>query len=390
MRAFPYTVLQVVPRLDSGGAERSTLEVAAAIARAGGKALVATRGGRLAGEIEKAGGEIIEAPVDAKNPMSIWLNSFRLKKIVLARKVDLVHARSRAPGWSAFGAARAAGVPFVTTFHGRVAERGGFKRWYGSSMARGDRVIANSLFTAQAVRRTYGLSDERMRVIPRGADLDYFDPTALTEARIRRLAAAWRLPETRGGLKLLLPARLSPWKGHRLAIEALAILKSRQGSFVNEGLTLAFCGGAGDRSHISDALRASVDEYGVGDMVHWVGETSDMPAAYGWSDIVLAPSLTPEPFGRTIVEAGAMGKPVIAAGHGGALETVVDGETGAFFAPGNAGALADAIDALARAGVDGRMAMGQAAQARVRNLYSAGAMTDATLRVYRHLLEGEG
>ena len=387
---FEHTILQVVPSLNGGGAERTTLEIAGAIAVGGGRALVATSGGRLASEIVKAGGEIIEMPVHSKNPLKIWLNAKELVHIIKSRGVELVHARSRAPAWSALMAARRAQVPFVTTYHGAHGAAGPLKRWYNSSLVRSDLVIANSHFTADAIRSTYQLETRKLRVIPRGVDLELFDPATVASTRIAQLAEAWGAAVLRDNFRVLLPGRLTRWKGHDVAVEAAALLKSRSGTGHDPDLTLVFCGGAQDNSDYERVLRAKIDERGVREMVHLVGDCADMPAAYCWSDIVISPSTRPEAFGRAAVEAGAMGKPVIASAHGGARETVIDGESGVLVPPGDAPALADAIDRLRRLSSDERAMMGDNARARAASLYSATAMCDATLRVYEDLLSGRG
>nr|AMK59390.1 glycosyltransferase [uncultured bacterium UPO57] len=383
---FDKTVLQVIPALDAGGAERATLEIAEAVVEAGGRALVATRGGRLAGEIERAGGEIFLMPVHSKNPLAIAANRGRLVKLIREEKVDIVHARSRAPAWSALWAARAAGVPFVATYHGAYAAKTPLKRLYNSAMARGDVVIANSEYTAAAIRKQFALDEARLRVIPRGVDLRIFDPDKVAGERIDALSRLWGVKPGAGALRLLLPARLTAWKGQDVAIEAVAGLASTMGGTGQaQDLQLVLPGDAQGRDDYRAALQRAIEMRGVRDMIHLVGHCADMPAAYAWADAVLAPSTRPEAFGRVAVEAGAMGRPVIAAAHGGAQETVIDGETGYLVAPGNAKALAGAIAALAGMGPEGRKAMGARARERVRRLYSLEAMRRATLEAYRSL-----
>jgi len=388
MTRLNHTILQVVPRLDSGGAERTTLEIAGAIVRAGGRALVVSSGGRLAGEIIKAGGEIIDMPVHSKNPATIWRNAGKLTQLIRERGVDLVHARSRAPAWSALIAARRTGVKLVTTYHGAHKTTGALKRWYNSSLTRSDRVIANSHFTAEAIAAAYKIAPDRLSIIPRGVDIDVFDPARVEKERINQLAADWGLVGENSGFCVLLPGRLTDWKGHSVAIEAVARHKSRTGTGNDPGLTLVFCGGAQGKSEYEEFLRAKIVECGVGEMVHLVGDCADMPAAYSWADIIIAPSTRPEAFGRVAVEAGAMGKPVVASAHGGALETIIDGESGILVRPGDAEDLSDAIGRLQHMSGEERAIMGENGRARAASLYSATSMCDATLRVYDDLLAG--
>ncbi len=385
---FSHTILQVVPRLGAGGAERTTLEMAGAIVEAGGRALIATAGGRLTSDIERVGGEILPMPVDRKDPWSIWRNAGRLAALVEAKQVDLIHARSRAPAWSCVIAARRTSKPLVTTFHGAHAANGPMKKWYNSSLTRGQAVIANSRFTGDRIASDYEIEPSRLKIIPRGADLRIFDLGGINAERINHTRAAWGLGDAAGAVIFLLPARLTPWKGQSLAIDAAATLKPQVNAGKAPPLRLVLCGGAQGDHSFEAALRAQIDQRGVRDMVQLVGESADMPAAYAAADAVAAPSLRPEPFGRTAVEAGAMGKPVIAAAHGGFCETIVDGETGLLFAPGDRDALAGAMLDLA-SDEDLRHRLGEAGRARVRAVYSAAAMCDATLRVYRELLGRE-
>lgn len=386
---FSATVLQVIPALEAGGAERTTVEIAKAVIAAGGQALVATRGGRLAADIEAAGGKVFPMPVHAKNPIVLRENRNRLLKLIREQKVDIVHARSRAPAWSALWASRAAGVAFVTTYHGAYRGGSGLKRLYNSSMIRGDRVIANSGFTAAAIRAQHEIPARRLVVIPRGADLDAFDPESVGEKRMEALSARWGVNHAPGALRLLLPARLTAWKGHMTAIDAAARLQhGAVGAGQRVHLQLIFVGDAQGGDSYPDALRREIETRGVRDMVHLVGHCADMPAAYRWADVVLAPSTRPEAFGRVAVEAGAMRKPVIATDHGGARETVLDGETGFLVPPGDAVALSEAIADFAAMTPDARRDMGLRAQARIETRFSAAAMCAATLDVYKDLLRG--
>lgn len=380
----------MIPALDSGGAERTTLEMAKAIVAAGGRALVATAGGRLSGEVERAGGRVVSMPVDAKNPVTIFANKHRLARLIRAERVDIVHARSRAPAWSALLAARKTGAAFATTWHGAYDARSPFKRFYNSAMARADLVIANSEFTADAIKKHHSI-DDRLVVIPRGADVEAFNPEAVSVDRLRALKEKWGLSNP-NALILLLPGRLTDWKGHRLAVEAMASLVSLSGGLAQTGANadfqLIFAGDSQGRDRFAAALLRRVDELGLSQMIRWVGHCDDMPAAYALADIVLCPSTRPEAFGRVAAEAGAMAKPVIAADHGGARETVVAGDTGFLAEPGSAAALADQIASLIALGADGRRAMGARARARIVSKYSIAAMTAATIAAYRTLLEG--
>ncbi len=384
-RILPHTILQIVPELNSGGAERSTLEIVEAIARAGGRALVASAGGRLETAIRAFGGEVIKLPVHSKNPATVLANASRLVRLVRAEKVALLHVRSRAPAWSALLAARRTRRPLVSTYHGAYEAKGPLKRLYNSAMVRADRVIANSTFTAKVMRTQYRLDAARLRVIPRGADLAVFNPAKAAGDRLARLSD-WDSPG--GALKLLLPARLTFWKGQDVAVAALGLLKRRRLAATGEAplLRLILAGDVQGAGEFAGRLRRGILDRGVEDMVGLVGHCADMPAAYAWADAVLSPATLPEAFGRVAVEAGAMRKPVVASDIGGQRETVVDGVTGFLTPPGDVEALADAIEALDRMGPAGRASMGARAREHIERNYSAERMRAATLAVYSELL----
>lgn len=383
--AFDKTVLQVIPAMDAGGAERTTLEIARAVIAAGGRAIVATSGGRLVEELRRVGAVVTLLPVHSKNPLTIAANAGHLAKLIRAEGADLIHARSRAPAWSALMAARATGAPFVTTWHG--AYRGGtpWKRLYNSAMARGDLVIANSDFTASSIRAAQD-PGARLVVIHRGADTDEFNPEQVSAGRRMAMLEKWGLGSGKGAV-LLLPARLTDWKGHGVAIEALRRLQPPGETGAEVDLRLVFAGDAQGRDGYAETLARGVRETGQDRMIRMVGHCDDMPAAYAAADFVLSPSTRPEAFGRVAAEAGAMARVVIAADHGGARETIVDGETGFLIAPGSADALAAAISRAVALGPEGRAAMGAKARARIARHFSTAAMTAATLGAYRSLLD---
>jgi len=380
------SVLQVTPALDAGGVERTTIEVAEAIVRAGGRALVASRGGRLAGELAAVGGELSLLPMDAKNPLRIWLNAGALARLASRNDVQLIHARSRAPAWSAYWAARRLRLPFVTTYHGIYNARTRLKRAYNSIMARGDVVIANSEYTRAHVLAEHGIAPERVVVIPRGVDVARFDPANVDPSSVARLRAAWRLDERPGGAVVILPARLTAWKGQRLLIEAAAQIEAR-----HPGLARYVLAGdaQGRDAYVSD-LERLIAERGLKDRFVIAGHVAEMPAAFALSDVAVFPSLEPEAFGRGAIEAQAMGLPVVAAAHGGLTETVVEGETGLLTPPNDAGALAAALERLLLLSPEARRAMGGVGQARVRALFTSQALQRATLKVYDRLLRGPG
>lgn len=369
------TVLQVLPSLSEGGVERGTIEIVEALAAAGARPLVASAGGRLVPAVARAGGHHVTLPLMTKDPLDILLNARRLRRLIRAEAVDLVHARSRAPAWSALLAARRTGRPFVTTWHGVYRENLPGKRLYNSVMARGARVIAISDFVAARVARDYGVGPDRLRIIHRGADTRAFDPSRIGGERIDRLVRAWRLPDD--APVVLLAGRIVPWKGQRLAVEALARLADRRAVLVLVG--------SGKPREIA-ALCALAERLGVAERLRFAGHCADMPAAYAIATVVIAPSLAPEPFGRVVVEAQALGRLVVVSDHGGAAETVAHGVTGWRVPPGDAASLAAAVDAGLALPPEALALFGENARASVLERFSAARMGALTLAVYREVL----
>jgi len=374
-------ILQIVPSLDTGGAERTTIDIARALTQAGWSALVATRGGRLAPELADAGGELIRMRAESKSPRLIWENAGVLARLIRKRNISLIHARSRAPAWSALLAARRCDIPFVTTYHGIYQAKGPFKRWYNSVMAKGDVVIANSEWTAEHVRRTY--APKRLVTIARGIDLKYFDPAKVDAYRVTALRARWHV---RGDERLvLLPGRLSRWKGQLVLLGAIGLLQKT--GRLPAGVRVVIAGDAQTRDTYREDLKEAVARYELQGIAGIEDHIDDMAAAYCAADIVVSASTDPEAFGRVPPEAAAMGKPVIATDHGGARETVLNGESGVLVPPGDVTALLEALaDMLARP--QGELAaMGAKGRAHIVQNFSLQRMCERTLDVYSSLLK---
>ena len=377
-----FTLLQVIPELETGGVERTTVDIARAVTAAGGRALVASWGGRMEGALAAAGGELIRLPVNSKNPLAIYANALALEALIRRERVSLVHVRSRAPAFSAFRAARRAGVPAVATYAGIYAAKGRLKRWYNRVMTRGDLVIANSGFTRDHLVAEHGVDPAKVVTIPRGVDLGDFDPAAVSPERVAAVRDQWGLAPGETRPVLLLAGRLTRWKGQGLIIEAMRRLKARG----VDGVVAVLAGDDQGRGAYRAELAAQIAKAGLADQVRLVGHVADMPAAYLACALACSPSLQPEAFGRTGVEPQAMGRPILAAAHGATEETVVPGETGWLVPPGDADAWADAIEDALSAGPHAWARMGQEGMARARSLYSVDAMAAATLAVYAELL----
>ncbi len=383
------TILQIIPELEAGGAERTAVDIAAALSRAGARALVATEGGRLVGELQAKGGIWAPFPAGTKNPLAMLLNVRRLAKLCLDEGVALLHARSRAPAWVAHGAARALNLPFVTTYHGSYAGRSSVKILYNSVMARGDAVIANSHYTAGLVRSLYPMARERVRVIHRGTDFGRYSPSAVEHDRVETLRKAWGVaPHER---IVLLAARLTGWKGQRVLIDAAAKLKAAGLADV----VFVLAGDPQGRDGYVRDLDKAIETKGLKDIVRRVGHCTDMPAAFLAASVVTVSSTEPEAFGRAAVEAQAMGAPVVVSDLGAVPETVLtppevapQERTGWRVPPGDAGALAEALSTALTMGASAREAMATRARLHVERHFSLERMVEDTLDVYISLLEG--
>lgn len=371
-------VLQVLPALVTGGVERGTVDMAVALAEAGWTAIVASEGGPMVRELTRAGATHITLPLASKNPLTIRSNALKLADLIATHQVDIVHARSRAPAWSAWIAAQATGAHYVTTFHGTYNLGWfGLKQKYNAVMTRGERVIAISDFIAEHARRVYGLEADRVRVVHRGIDMARFDPARVSPERIIQLAQKWRLPD--GYQVIMLPGRLTRWKGQAVLIEALALLGRHD-------VRCLLVGSDQGRTGYREELVELVKRRDLTDVVHLVDECSDMPAAYMLTDVVVSASTDPEAFGRIAVEGQAMGRPVIATAHGATDETVLPGRTGWLTAPGDAAALAQALDRFLALSAEERDLMARDAMDFVRSRFSKESMCASTLDVYREVL----
>lgn len=378
-----FCLLQVVPELETGGAEQTTIDVAQAVVNAGGKALVATRGGRMAARLQSDGGRLAQMPVQSKNPLVMLGNAARLVDLIRSEKVSLVHARSRAPAFSALWAAKATDTPFVATYHGVYKAKTSFKRWYNAIMTRGDLVIANSDYTRDHVLAEHGIDPEKIVTIPRGVDLQRFNPNWVPQSRVDALLSAWGVPANDRRTRILLAGRLTRIKGHLTIVAAAARLKAEG----RADFLIIFAGDDQGRVEYRQELEQAVAAAGLDDQIKLVGHCDDIPAACLACDLAILPTTVPESFGRAAVEPQVMGRPVIASAHGGTTETIVEGKTGWLVPPDAPEAWARAIARAIDAGPGALAAMGAVAANRARQLYSAEAMCAATLAAYERVLD---
>ena len=370
-----FTLLQVTPALDAGGVETLTLEIAGAVASAGARSLVVSHGGVLEAPLARGGGELIRMPVQARDPLSLAANAVRLEGVIRRKGVSLVHVRSRAPAFSAVWAARRTGVPLVGSYHGIYSARSPMKRWYNSIMTRGDAVIVNSAYTRQHVLAQHRPPAGKVELIPEGVDTTMFDPAAVSRERVQRIRQAWGAQD--GAAVILVAARLTGWKGHRLIISALASSAAR------ENAQLIFVGGDRESPY---AVELAEQAARSGVRVIFAGPSDDMAATFLAADLVAAPSTEPESFGRAVVEAGAMAKVVVASDLGGPAETIVHGVTGFLAPPGDRQAWTAALDMALALTPTARAAIGAAARDRITAFFSTERMCEATFALYRRLI----
>lgn len=373
------TILQIVPEMVSGGVERGTVEIARAIQAQGWGNLAVSAGGPMLSQLAHAGARHITLPVSRKHPWVMYGNIAKLEAIIREHHVSLVHARSRVPAWAGYFAAKRTGVPFITTFHGVYGTKGLFKKQYNSVMTRGAKVIAVSRYIRDHILREYpACPAQRIEVIHRGADLNSFHPELVTPGILAELSDRWRISDRHAPI-ILMPGRLTRWKGHHVLLEALSRLSSLE-------FLVLIVGDANNHPAYRAELEQLVARYRLEGKVQFVGHTPHMTEAYALSDLVVCPSIEPEAFGRVPVEAQAMGKPIIATNHGGACETVVDGVTGFLVEPNHAPSLAERIGFLLKSGAAQRESMGQAGLLHVHEHFSIETMQRKTIAVYESLL----
>jgi len=373
------TILQVLPALKSGGVENTTLEIARAIVDAGGISLVASAPGPLVEKLEASGATHIPLPLESRNPFTIYRNIKRLVHVIRTHHVNLVHARSRAPGWSAYGASLETHTPFMTTYHAPYGGTSLFKRLYNSVMARGQRVIAISQFIGEHIISRYEGSHwfdaHRIRLVHEGIDLERFHKAS--KARMDALRKEWNIDEN--CRVIILPGRLTRWKGQPVMIKALASLKS-------PNVVCVIVGSDQGRTAYRQELMDLAKQLNVTDKLRLVDHCADMPAAFGLATLMVSASTDPEGFGLVMAEAQAMGLPVVATRHGAALEVVLDGESGWFVTPGDALELASTLDHALSLPQQTLSAMGDAGRAHVEATFSKDLMYQKTLGIYAELL----
>jgi glycosyltransferase involved in cell wall biosynthesis len=353
-------VLQVVPKLGYGGAETGCFDIAHYLPENNCESFIVTSGGELLKFIDKKKVKIIKLPVHSKNPLLILINSIALVAIILLNNISIVHARSRAPAWSCWLATKITGRKFVTTFHGTYNFNNSFKKFYNSVMVRSNLIIAGSNFIFSHIKKNYleYLNDKKkLLVIFRGINVDYFDPTTKLDSDEKKLLKKWEIEKDKK--IILLPGRLTEWKGQEIFIEAINLVNIELGY---EAFYAVILGSDQGRDLYKKKLIRLSEQYRMINQVRFIDHCKDMALAYKVSDIVVSASIEPEAFGRVAVEAQSMEKPIIASNIGGSNETVVDEKTGFLFESNNAKSLSQKIlktlsmneTSLKSIGVEGR------------------------------------
>ena len=373
-------IVQILPALNRGGVERGTVEVADAIVKNGWKSIVISNGGLLTSQLKRVGATVYEVPVHRKNPFSWGSARRQVKRILQQEGADIVHVRSRAPAWIALPAANSLGIATVSTVHSKFAPANIFKKIYNGKMLKADRVIAISHFVENEIFTHYGKSGvaEKLSVIHRGVDLGMFDPKAVNQRRIIAEVDRLGLPDDKS--IIMLPARATSWKGHEILIQALAQLSDKDAILMLLGIE------DGPPAY-AEKLRTMAVWYGLGGRVRIGAGSRDMPAALMLADVVAMPSIKPEPFGRVAIEALAMGRPVVAFRHGGAVESIDEGRTGWLADPLSVNSLAEALQTALSLTPRKRRALAKDARQQMTDQFSKDMMCKRTLAVYKSLLK---
>ena len=373
-------IVQILPALNRGGVERGTVEIAKAIIDRGYKAVVISNGGLFETQLVRLGVTVHRLPVNSKNPFKWLFIRAQLATILRAEGADIVHVRSRAPAWIALPVAKRLSIPTVATIHSKFVPHNALKHLYNRKMLKADSVIAISAFIKSIIVKHYVKyrPADTVTVIHRGVDTAIFDPASVTQHRIIREAERLNLPED--GRVIMLPARPTSWKGHEILINAVAALN-------RPDVTLLLLGAGDGAPRFVTGLEQLARKTGLDGRLRIATGSDDMAAALMLADVIAMPSTVPEPFGRVAVEAGAMGRPVVAFNHGGAVESVLDGQTGWLAEPGDLSDLSRALVAALDLSRAKRAALAKKARAHIAKSFSKEKMCQKTLEIYDELLQ---
>jgi glycosyltransferase involved in cell wall biosynthesis len=370
------SILQVLPALNTGGVERGTVDIAAALAKNNIRSFIASSGGHLVSKLYHLKTEHFCIPsLKSKNPIMIIFNAFRLAKIIEKHTIQIVHARSRAPAWSAYLAAKMTKRVFITTFHGtyNINFPKDLKKKYNSIMTKGERIIAVSEFIKKHIIDNYAIDPEKIKVIHRGVDLGSFSENNISGQRLIDMKAKTPIPDDK--FIIAMPGRITKWKGHKIIFEALAQLNRKD-------VCCLVIGDVNQKPKYYQELQSFIKEKKIEDQVIFTGDIKDMPTIYKLSDLVVAPSIEPEAFGRIPIEAQAMGKIIIASDIGGFQETIIDKKTGFLFESGDSKELSNIIAQVITMPLKTKTQMSKDAIENAKN-FSLDKMQEETLKLYR-------
>ena len=377
-------VLQVIPKLGYGGAETGCFDIAHYLPENNCKSFIVTSGGELLKFVDKKKVKVFRLPVQSKNPLLIFINAIILVGIIILNNISIVHARSRAPAWSCLIATRLTGRKFVTTFHGTYSFKSNLKKFYNSVMIRADLIIAGSNFIFSHIKQDYSkyLNDKKkLMVIFRGINVDYFDPTTKIESDEKKLLKKWEIEKDKK--IILLPGRLTSWKGQEVFIEAINLVNIELGY---EAFYAVILGSDQGRDLYKKKLLRLAEQYRLSKQIRFIDHCKDMALAYKVSDIIVSASTEPEAFGRVAVEAQSMEKPIIASNIGGSNETIIDQKTGFLYEAGNAKALSQRILGILNSSETVLKSIGIEGRKNIIKKFNVEKMCFSTYSEYKRLL----
>ena len=377
-------VLQVIPKLGYGGAETGCYDIAHYLPENNCKSFIVTSGGELTKFIDKKKVKLIRLPVQSKNPILIFFNSIILIGIILFFNITIVHARSRAPAWSCLLATKLTRRKFVTTFHGTYNFSGKLKKFYNSVMVRSDLIIAGSNFIFSHIKKNYSellTLKKKFLVIFRGINVDYFDPSSKLEEDEKKLLTKWEINKEKK--IILVPGRLTSWKGQEMLIEAINLTKVELGY---EAFHLVILGSHQGRDLYKKKLIRITEQYRLTNQIKFIDQCKDMALAYKVSDIVISPSIEPEAFGRVAVEAQSMEKLIIASNIGGSNETIINEKTGFLFEAGDINSLSKKIIQAITMDESSLKLMGKEGRKNIIKKFNVEKMCFSTYSEYKRLV----
>ena len=380
-----FKVLQVIPKLGYGGAETGCYDIAHYLAEKNCKSYIITSGGPLLKFIRRDKVKVFRLPVQSKNPILILLNTILISLIIVFLRIDIVHARSRAPAWSCLLSCKITRTKFVTTFHGVYNFSNSIKKFYNSVMVRSSLVIAGSNYVFDHINKNYGNlinNKKRLLVIFRGINTQYFDNSNITNDKVQNIYSTLNLSSEK--IKILLPGRLTRWKGQEMFIESLNLLKKK---YNNENFQAIILGSHQGRTVYYKKLISLIEKLGLKRHIFFINHIKEMPVAYYIADIVVSSSIEPEAFGRVSVEAQSMRRPILASNHGGSKETIINGKSGFLFDNNNPESLAENLNKLIEMDKDKLQSIGNEGRKNILKKFDVEQMCNSTFLEYKKLIK---